>query len=278
MALLVLIGLPGSGKTSLATELLKCWPDLNPVLFSFDQLVPLEKQLELVSSNSWKNERREFVAKVEQHLLLNSNKKLVIIDDNNYYKSMRYEFYQLARKHSVGFCQIFMQVSLEVAVKRNEKRIEEKVPKTVIEKMDQKLEIPDPLVNSWETFSFVLQESEKANLEVLKNVVAMAAKNPPKIVPDNSQAREKDRAECCANLVHQCDTMLRKKLNKVMRESDDEKVDKKELAKTLNGIRTELLDNLKTGVVKLPPIDEKNSIETVVNQLFEMKLEEKKNA
>ncbi|RVE59737.1 hypothetical protein OJAV_G00191550 [Oryzias javanicus] len=35
---------------------------------------------------------------------------LFLLDDNFYYPSMRYEVFQLARKYSLGFCQIYCSV------------------------------------------------------------------------------------------------------------------------------------------------------------------------
>merc|ERR1711909_93629 len=78
-------------------------------------------------------------------------KVLIIIDDNNYLRSMRYEYYQLARKFEAGFCQLLFQSTLEMALVRNSSRdAKHRIPEEVIRRMSEKLEAPDPLKNSWE--------------------------------------------------------------------------------------------------------------------------------
>ena len=81
---------------------------------------------------------------------------VVLIDDNCYYSSMRYEYHQMARKFKTGFCQLTLQIEVNEALQRNEKR-EDRVPCDVIKNMAAKFEAPNPLTNSWERFSFALE-------------------------------------------------------------------------------------------------------------------------
>ena len=62
-------------------------------------------------SGEWKRARQEMRDLVKTELTA-SSPKVVLVDDNNYYRSMRHEYYQLARDMGVGFCQIFMQVTI----------------------------------------------------------------------------------------------------------------------------------------------------------------------
>jgi tRNA uridine 5-carbamoylmethylation protein Kti12 len=78
--------------------------------------------------------------------------------------SMRYEFYQLARKYETGFCQLHLEVDPSEALARNSRRgPDSQVPDDVITKMARKLESPNPLQNSWEKFSFSLKFDQVEN-------------------------------------------------------------------------------------------------------------------
>ncbi|KAI5751196.1 hypothetical protein M8J77_005220 [Diaphorina citri] len=51
-------------------------------------------------------------------------KHFIIIDDNMYYKSMRYAYYRIARKHELSFCMVYVDVGLEQSLKNNAQRNE----------------------------------------------------------------------------------------------------------------------------------------------------------
>ncbi len=101
VAILVLMGLPGSGKTTLATALSAKLTDSDFEVFTvtYDAEISHEKQKELAvksDEQAWKAERKVILAKVDKHLenVGNEAKELtnhvIIIDDNNYYSSMRH--------------------------------------------------------------------------------------------------------------------------------------------------------------------------------------------
>ncbi|KAM8780310.1 L-seryl-tRNA(Sec) kinase-like [Rhynchonycteris naso] len=82
----------------------------------------------------------------------------LILDDNFYYQSMRYEVYQLARKHSTGFCQLFLDCPLETCLQRNGRR-RRPLPAETIRLMGRKIEEPNPERNAWEHSSLTIQSS-----------------------------------------------------------------------------------------------------------------------
>jgi len=82
---------------------------------------------------------------------------LILLDDNNIYRSMRYEYFQLARKHRVSFLQLFFKAPLSLAKARDALRDpNERVGNDVIDKMGAKMERPDADAYRWERRSCVI--------------------------------------------------------------------------------------------------------------------------
>ena len=184
----LLLGLPASGKSTLCKQLKKRAMDRGETVLSvdYDALIPLTRQAKMVEEEgAWKREREailQAVASLLQQMHLsdigdNSNsmpylrqlkescltlggkesKVTVLVDDNNYLSSMRKPWHRLARERSAGFCQIFVQTSTEQAKARNMKReAEERVPASVIDSMAERFEPPRPLVQAWEELSFTV--------------------------------------------------------------------------------------------------------------------------
>ncbi len=306
--IVVLLGLPASGKSTFARLLSANLSDSSSVIIEYDKLVPLAQQKSFLDHpGEWKAERKSILEQVDQYLNgeaietfapnaanRQSQKLTVIIDDNNYYSSMRYEYFQLARKHQTGFCQFFIDVPEKQALSCNESRCQEaKVPDEVIKKMAVKLEKPEPLKNSWEKFSF--QIAIKDSLAELKDysdfclgMIEMAMRNPVQPLDLEEKAIEeanKDRARLNVSVIHQADKCLRKIIGQKMKEAKDSERDKDELktrATKLNSVKDELLEDLKTGFAPLPKSvvsgitnkkdDALESLNSVLKELFELKI------
>ena len=146
--IVVLIGLPASGKSTF-TKLLSdqihtshANDNYKVVKVIYDELIPIElqkKYAENPSENEWKIQRQSITDNVDlllsgqevlkQQGFLKPNKidrknfkYVFVIDDNNYYNSMRYQYFQIARKYQIGFCQFHLDVSVEQAKKFNQNR------------------------------------------------------------------------------------------------------------------------------------------------------------
>ncbi|XP_006755056.1 PREDICTED: L-seryl-tRNA(Sec) kinase, partial [Myotis davidii] len=176
---------------------------------------------------------------------------LLILDDNFYYRSMRYEVYRLARKYSLGFCQLFLDCPLETCVQRNGQR-PGALPAETIRLMGAKMEEPNPEKNAWEHSSLTLRSpacSAAASPE-LTGLLLAALENPVNCVEDNAEQKETDRIICSTNTLHQADQTLRRIVSETMKEAKDAHVrppDLKLLAAALNQLRAELLRALRLG-------------------------------
>ena len=266
--IVVLMGLPGSGKTHFSKAIQKMLP--NSILISFDDLISITKQRQLADESKWKIERQSILQQIDQYLsgkeVRNITHKpfeqgqVVIIDDNNYYQSMRYSYFQLARKHRLGYCQFYLDAPLALAQSRNDMRQpDERVPDQIIIQMSEKLEAPNPLKNSWEQFSFVISVSDtvdlKSTLEMSLHMIILSSKSPVTGLQASSEESDETRksearAKCNASVIHQADKILRKQVSKNLKEISKEQM--KDEAKRLNVIKDEVLEDLRTGFSALP--------------------------
>lgn len=260
--ILILVGLPGSGKTSLARELIEFLSARHCVVncVSFDELVPLEEQARIAqssSSESTKNYRflmKDKVADILTSLNDSSLTHVVIVDDNNYYRSMRYEYYQLAARHRIGYLQLYLKCPLEEAVINNERRIESmRVPNQVIHVMHLKIEVPR---ESWES-CIVLETSASNCSEAFESIwhnVEKAIRNPVtylQALEDRKAEAELSRQCNDRSLFHLIDTSLRKKIGLLVA-AQTEAESKKILARTLNEVRLSVLEDAKSGRLLIP--------------------------
>ena len=95
-----------------------------------------------------------------------SQRALVIVDDNMYYRSMRYRVFQLARRSGAAYVQVHVAAGLEAALERNAGRAgAARVPDGIVRRMAAALQAPRPDVFPW----------ERASLEVPGGVEASAA-------------------------------------------------------------------------------------------------------
>ncbi|NWQ63836.1 PSTK kinase, partial [Neopipo cinnamomea] len=175
----------------------------------------------------------------------------LLLDDNFYYQSMRYEVYQLARKYSLGFCQLFLDCPLECCLQRNRLR-SDPVPEQTIHLMARKIEMPDLKKNAWEQHSLILSSSDciSEDNEQIINLLATALENPARPNEEDTEQKDTDRAICAASAVHQADQACRRVISQAMKDARDNNVlpsEMKSLAEELNKLKAEFLEDLRQG-------------------------------
>ncbi|NXM66789.1 PSTK kinase, partial [Serilophus lunatus] len=180
----------------------------------------------------------------------------LLLDDNFYYQSMRHELYQLARKYSLGFCQLFLECPLECCLQRNGLR-SDPVPEQTIHLMARKIERPDPKKNAWEQNSLILRSSEyiSEDNEQIINLLATALENPVRPNEEDTEQKEADRAICAASAVHQADQTCRRVVSQAMKDARDKNVpssEMKSLAEELNKLKAGFLEDLRQGKTVKP--------------------------
>lgn len=162
---------------------------------------------------------------------------VLLLDDNFYYRSMRYEHYKLARKHGTGFCQVYVECSTEVALEHNMQRIS-KVPEEVVRAMAEKLQPPCPNQHSWEAATYIVQFKAELrvehnsrfvpeNLAKIWEMICQCSLSPVLPVEDNSTKIAESRIQCSQSVAHQADLKLRAIVGNLIRKFHSKTVDAK---------------------------------------------------
>lgn len=269
VCLVILIGLPGSGKSTLTSQLIeRISSDQNnatAIKLSFDDLF----ESTFNKYNTYKTARKEFVTFVEccvAHLTISSpipngfNKFITVcnfsvqtnsflnksyylfVDDNNYYRSMRYEYYKIAKKYETSFVQLFLHVDVDLAIKRDQKR-QLPVGKNVIEKMSQKLEGPSS-INKWEKNSVTLTiDSVDENIIIAFLYSSLENKLKKDIVDEK-------KPNLVQSDIHQFDVSLRKLINSLVITATTPQ-QKARIADILNERRKKILEDTKNGIIEI---------------------------
>ncbi|XP_070540730.1 L-seryl-tRNA(Sec) kinase-like isoform X2 [Ptychodera flava] len=145
-----------------------------------------------------------------------------VIDDNMFYRSMRYEYYQLARKYAIGFCEIHLHCPLDVARERNRGRLEP-IPDETLIAMETKFEVPDATKYPWETKSISIDTAEVTDgrtMETVWNLVRKALNDPVKpLNEENAEEKEKSKKAIAASIIYQADQVLRKCVAESMKQA-----------------------------------------------------------
>uniref|UniRef100_A0A4W5L2H0 Phosphoseryl-tRNA kinase n=1 Tax=Hucho hucho TaxID=62062 RepID=A0A4W5L2H0_9TELE len=180
---------------------------------------------------------------------------VILLDDNFYYPSMRYEVYRLARKHSVGFCQVYVHCPVESCVRRNQLR-PRPLPSDVIVEMAKRMEPPNPQRNPWEQNSVTLDSKDHFTIEYIQRlvkVISTALDNPLSPVQDNTE----------------------QKVCSVKHQLPPERM--RSLAADFNESKTRFLQDLRKQVLHSLPLTQGESIEVerVVNRAVDVFNKEK---
>ena len=265
----------------------------NMIHVCYDLIIPLMKQKEIalqasVSTNEglWKQTRGEVFDKVQELVTLliagpcnstslakflsnynfvfkfptnNVNKYVILLDDNFYYRSMRYQFYSLAYKYKISFCQLYFQCPLQASLVNNAKRDQlQQVPNEVIDKMIAKIQ-PPLSDNSWEVHSISYTVSETSNLqeELLESFLKLLDRSltsPADTIADEAtrkageSLRTESRLICSKSTVHQCDLILRSIVGDTLKNSSGPRAT---IAKNANLARQFVLSKVKSGELTL---------------------------
>lgn len=263
MCIAALIGLPAVGKTTFSKLFLEieklpfnvlhiCYDSfLNATTMNSD--VPYRHQREqllkaLACAIESLKSTREFgngIINMEtcSYKDFGHNRLLILCDDNNYYLSMRYKLYQMARKFQLSYGQIFFNCNVQEALWRNNLRAETiRVPFDVFQKMSQNMETPEVAIHHWETNTYILTIDKIHKHNIIEEIIPyinQLFECPVKplesnIVPHTLSIQSR---------VHEFDLLMRKRIGIIVNSLPSE--NKRLMAVHLNDKRKEVIKKLK---------------------------------
>lgn len=279
----VLIGIPGAGKTTFCegfqAYLLEKHSPARLIHVCFDRLVEIEDNFDL-ENGCFKEKRRQLlqsfgkliegvkfndqtcVDQVNKELIKKFNANIpidlestasgkvyaILLDDNMYYRSMRYEVFTLARKHGTGYLQSLFDVPLAEAKARNAGR-PNPIAEEIISRMWIKLERPSSRFYKWERNTLELL-GNSLEFEQLEQAILNCVNNPESPLEAKPEKQPVEQS-----VVHKVDLLLRKAVGDIMK-SRKEIFDGQELKLLSDQLivrRKAILDDLRAGLIEIDP-------------------------
>lgn len=246
VSLLCLIGLPGSGKTILA-ESLKTYFAENGVNA---ECIEYDMHIEEIhcTDGEWKRQRHELlesVRRVAGEFKKSAGKSVIVLDDNFYYRSMRYEVYRIAKEFRLGFGQIFLNLPYDLCCSRNSSR-PKPVPSEVMSRMKSLFEPPDASKNAWERHSLIISNTP-SNLEGISELVTQTWEQPYFPVSQTVNSPQPNSA------IHFADLALRQIVKSIILSTQQEQ--RSQITQTLSHKKKSVLEDIKMNNIALPFVD-----------------------
>ncbi|KAF0690426.1 Aste57867_18158 [Aphanomyces stellatus] len=140
MPLVTFCGIPGAGKTWLATRLRDHFAALGEdvALINYES-ERMERGAAYLDSRAEKMTRSALKSRVDHHL---NGKTIVILDSLNYIKGCRYELFCLAKENSTTHCVVYVDTPVDVAQTRNATRDGDKCPESMVDAIARRFELP----------------------------------------------------------------------------------------------------------------------------------------
>ena len=247
-ACLVLVcGLPGSGKTSFSRELVAqgglgaewlhvCYDEVEHAM---------RADRDKFDPEQWRQARVEVARRVRSMLEAPSEEsRVIVLDDNMYYRSMRKQWYHLCREISCAYHQLFLQAPEEVCLERNRLRdAHAKVPEFSIRHMAEVFEWPPEAGGTWEAqegISTLIDSSLTSAEQVVSCLDAWQGHDFWRPVPVMPEAVEDVQSDS-----HHCDVALRKIVSRALADVPKEHSQlKSALAKKWGAKKAEMSKNV----------------------------------
>ncbi|ACV25342.1 L-seryl-tRNA(Sec) kinase [Methanocaldococcus fervens] len=244
--LIILTGLPGAGKSTFSKNLAKILSKNN-----IDVIV-LGSDLIRESFPIWKEKYEEFIRKATYSLIDNALKDYwVIVDDTNYYNSMRRDLINIAKKYNKNYAIIYLKAPLDVLIERNIMR-GEKIPNEVIKKMYEKFDEPGKKYKWDEPFLTIDTTKDIDFGNITKKLIEKSKEIPEYYIEEENKNKED-------NIFDKIDKETRKIIGNYIKSG---KFDKDRIKDVVN-LRKEFLKKIK----KKGDVDIYKAIEEFKNML-----------
>lgn len=266
-----------SGKTSLSSNILTGYEEINAdvIVISFDDFIKLDySDTAVLANGDYKKSRESLLNKMKfllenikqvpshelESFLLTSvtssglsisankfritghQKLLILLDDNNYLKSMRKNIKSICNNLEVTYFQMFLEVDVETAILRNSHR-SNPVPDEIIEKLHAKLELP-----SKDSCIYIHQDNAK--VEIFK-MINEKLSQPFRVFPKLTTP-----IAIQSSVVHAIDLIIRKEINSKIKEMKKQDQDIQGCFLKFNCKRKQFLNNLRSNHLETTNVDE----------------------
>ena len=226
--LIILTGLPSAGKSTFSKNLAKILSRYN-----IDVIV-LGSDLIRESFPVWRDKYEEFIRKATYSLIDSALKHYwVIVDDTNYYNSMRRDLINIAKKYNKNYAIIYLKAPLEVLIRRNIER-GEKIPNEVIKKMYEKFDEPGKKYK-WDKPFLIIDTTKDIDFNGIAKKLIEKSKETPKFY---TLEENKDRTN---NVFDKIDKETRKIVNEYIKSG---KISKEKIKEVIE-LRKEFLKKIK---------------------------------
>ncbi|CAG8676667.1 11856_t:CDS:2 [Funneliformis mosseae] len=165
MPLIILCGIPSSGKTCRAKQIMQYFVErfsnekkTNSVSLINDESLGITKDSYKDTRIEEKKSRGTLISAVER---LVSKDDLIIADGMNYIKGFRYQLYCIARAVGTPHCVVYCGIPVEVAREWNSKRGVNGYGATVFDELVSRFEEPDDR-NRWDSPLFTVLYNDPA--------------------------------------------------------------------------------------------------------------------
>uniref|UniRef100_A0A1Y1K590 Protein KTI12 homolog n=1 Tax=Photinus pyralis TaxID=7054 RepID=A0A1Y1K590_PHOPY len=180
MPLIIVTGIPSSGKTTRVREIEKFFIDNNKnveIVSEEEQIVKAGFEKNAVYLDASKEKHIRGLLKSEVLKLLGPN-SVVILDGSNYIKGYRYELYCAAKANKCTQCTVHTEINRDVAWDFNENRPDEsqKYTREVFDALVMRYEDPDSK-NRWDSPLFMAFPTDPLNLQAMAE--CLLDKKPP---------------------------------------------------------------------------------------------------
>ena len=227
--LLVLSGIPGAGKTTLARAISEAKTHSEHICFDAGM------QGEF-SPEKWREAQACFYGRVTD--AINRQVRLVIVDDNLNYLSMVKKYCRLARAHGYAVLHVVLRVAVETAVRRNRGR-PVPVPEEIVVAMHRQLEKQRFLPSSVEV--------QEADVDTLADTVRRAVDERRTEAVQTEETEERQGRDSGEEPLHRADLRLRALI--ADRVQSCEHRERAGVAKTLARVKAEILQALRKETV-----------------------------
>ncbi|XP_013777563.1 protein KTI12 homolog [Limulus polyphemus] len=176
MPLVLLCGLPSSGKSTLAQKLYEHLRNERQCVLLTDEAKLLDRNHIYSDFRLEKELRSELKSDVQRTV---SKDVVVILDALNYIKGYRYELYCVSKAIKTTHCVIHCDLPVETCKKWNISRNEEKqYSEEVFTALVQRFEMPDSR-NRWDSPLFIIHEGEKLPFQEITDALLTRKAPPP---------------------------------------------------------------------------------------------------